>query len=180
VTIKPTPTKPAPKPTTPAPVVVKPAAPRPAPPLSVAVPRTEPKQNRDMDALHADYRTRLDRFLADAKAKGFRVLVYETYRTPERQAWLYSQGRPGPHAGRPQVTWTLDSLHRYGLAADMVVLAPSGAADWSAAAYARLHAACPPAKYGLQLVAGEKPHLEIVGGQSYAAQHGIARDWRLA
>lgn len=163
-------------------VVVVPGGPAPLPtsyPLQAPVPAREPKANNDRKNLHPEFGKRLELFLADAKKKGFRVLVYECYRLPDRQAWLWSYGRLAPNKAKPKVTWTLDSLHRYGLAADLVTLKPNGAADWSHAAFDRLYAACPPAKYGLELVAGEKPHLQLEGGQRRPAELGIRRDFRL-
>lgn len=45
--------------------------------------------------LDPDFRERVEGFLADAEAAGFPLTVSETYRSAERQAWLYGQGRPG-------------------------------------------------------------------------------------
>ncbi len=47
-----------------------------------------------------------------------RVEVVEGYRTPERQQQLYAQGRSAPG---PVVTWTRNSLHSAGSAADVFV-----------------------------------------------------------
>jgi hypothetical protein len=54
-----------------------------------------------------------DRMLADARAAGFHVHVAATYRSPEREAFLMSEG-----GGR---THTLTSIHTYGRALDIVV-----------------------------------------------------------
>lgn len=132
----------------------------------------EPPQNRSLDALHPDFREKLDKWLAAATAAGFDILVYETFRTPERQQWLFDAGRKRPPFGR-YLTYTMDSCHRYGLAADLVPL-KDGQADWNG--YAELHRAVPPSDYGLELLDFEKPHLQIKGGQQYAKDHRIKRD----
>jgi hypothetical protein len=74
---------------------------------------------------------------------GHRVKVVEGYRTPERQAQLYEQGRSQPG---PVVTWTTDSRHSLGRAVDLQV-----DGTWTdATAYARL-----------QKVAGEEGLLTL-------------------
>ena len=47
-------------------------------------------------------------FLAECKRQGLNVLVTETYRSKERQNYLYEQGRTRP--GK-KVTWTKNSRH---------------------------------------------------------------------
>lgn len=82
--------------------------------------------------------------LAEIKAKGVNSLVIETYRTRERQNYLYGQGRtwaqclaagvPAAYA-RPslaQITWTLNSIHCVKKAVD-VVATRKGKAIWNAA-----------------------------------------------
>jgi len=132
----------------------------------------EPVQNRDKNALHPDFRERLDKWLDAAAAHGYDILVYETFRTPERQQWLYDAGRKRPPYGR-YLTYTLDSCHRYGLAADLVPL-KGGQADWSG--YDKLYKDVPPSDYDLELLDFERPHVQIKGGQEYAKAHGIKRD----
>jgi hypothetical protein len=58
-------------------------------------------------------RPAFERLVADARRAGFDVRVAETYRSPERQALLFSRGD-----GR---TETATSVHSYGRAADLVV-----------------------------------------------------------
>ena len=129
-------------------------------------------QNRTLDALHPDFRERLDKWLNAAAAHGYDILVYETFRTPERQQWLYDAGRKRPPYGR-YLTYTMDSCHRYGLAADLVAL-KNGQADWNG--YDNLYKAVPVEQFGLELLDFERPHIQIKGGQQYAKDHGIKRD----
>lgn len=135
-------------------------------------------QNRDLNALNQEFRSRLERWLAAVRASGLSVMVLETHRTRARQEYLYAQGRTRPGN---VVTWTLDSLHRRGLAAD-VVPTPGGVISWNVADYQRLHAAAPPEMYGLELIRNasggvlEWPHLQIQGGYETAARMGIKQD----
>lgn len=127
-------------------------------------------QNRRLDDLAQVFRTPFERWLAEARANGFKILVVETFRSKERQEYLYSFGRTRPGN---IVTYTLDSAHEYGVAADIVPLDPKGQPDWSPAAYDRLYRAVPPGKYGLELLSFEKPHIQLAGGQAKAKQLGL-------
>ncbi|GHG37616.1 hypothetical protein GCM10017784_35050 [Deinococcus indicus] len=140
-------------------------------------------QNRSMDALAQAYRDCIEPWLAAVRAAGLGVMVIETHRTRERQEYLFGQGRQGvPYARSGDVvTWTLDSLHRYGLAADVCPVV-NGTISWNVADYQRLHRAAPPAKFGLELITNksggvlEWPHLQIAGGYAAAQRLGITRD----
>ena len=73
----------------------------------------------DPSKLHPELRTRLQRVIERMQAEfGYDVKIAEGYRTPERQAQLYAQGRTMPGA---VVTWTQDSAHTQGLAADVII-----------------------------------------------------------
>jgi peptidoglycan LD-endopeptidase CwlK len=133
----------------------------------------EPAQDRNSNHLHPLFREPLEAWLTATRAKGFRVLVYETFRTPQRQKYLYAIGRTIAPFGH-YLTYTMDSCHRYGLAADQVPLAPNGKALWSG--YDALYKAVPPAAFGLELLSFERPHLQLAGGQARARQLGIQRD----
>ena len=60
------------------------------------------------DELNDKTKESLALFLRITKDKGLDVLVTETYRTQERQDYLYSQGRT---AKGSVVTWTRNSMH---------------------------------------------------------------------
>jgi len=60
------------------------------------------------DELNGKTKEALTLFLGIAKDKGLDVMVTETYRTQERQDYLYSQGRT---AEGSVVTWTRNSMH---------------------------------------------------------------------
>ncbi len=75
--------------------------------------------DRDLEKLEPGFRTRLDRVMRRMEEEyGHKVEVVEGYRSPRRQESLYAQGRTRPGA---VVTWTRDSLHSQGRAADLQV-----------------------------------------------------------
>ncbi len=74
---------------------------------------------RDTDALVPEFRSRLERVIARMKSEyGQDVQVVETVRSQDRQDFLFAQGRT--RAG-DVVTWTRDSAHTRGEAADVTV-----------------------------------------------------------
>ena len=79
----------------------------------------EPPRIADLSALDPWFRQRVERVLDKMRAQGFDPVVYETLRTPERQAWLYGIGRTHSLDRKP-VTWTMKSKHLVGRAADII------------------------------------------------------------
>ena len=71
---------------------------------------------RDINELHPVAQKACRLFLAECKKEGLPVLITETYRSPERQDYLYEQGRTRP--GKV-VTWTRDSRHESRMAWDV-------------------------------------------------------------
>lgn len=85
---------------------------------------------RSAERLDRDFSGRLDRVLQRMKDEfGYEVRVTETFRSQARQDELYAQGRSTPG---PTVTWTRNSNHTKGRAADLLIV---GGDD---AAYAKL------------------------------------------
>lgn len=75
--------------------------------------------DRSLAHLAPGLRTRVERVMRRmAEERGENVVLVEGYRTPERQGYLYAQGRTRPG---PVVTWTTDSRHSRGEAADLKV-----------------------------------------------------------
>lgn len=66
------------------------------------------KACRDLDELLPEVKKGAILFLDECKREGLDVLVTETYRSQERQNYLYEQGRTRP--GK-KVTWTKRSKH---------------------------------------------------------------------
>ena len=136
-------------------------------------------QIRDMNELAQAMRDRIEPWLQKARAflkpLGYDALIVETYRTPERQAYLYSLGRSRP--GKV-VTYTLDSVHQLRCAVDWVPV-KDGQAVWDAKLYERVYKAVPLAEYGLERLDFELPHLQVIGGQDAARKLGLSRDVRV-
>jgi len=73
----------------------------------------------DLEQVDPEMRARLERVIGRMRSEfGHNVTVVEAYRTPERQAALYAQGRSAPGQ---VVTWTEQSMHSEGLAVDVMV-----------------------------------------------------------
>ncbi len=91
------------------------AAPRSIEPLSGAVDMVD----RSMEKLHPALQRRVERVIERMRSEyGHEVQLVEGRRTAERQDYLYAQGRT--RTG-PVVTWTRDSRHTQGQAADLMV-----------------------------------------------------------
>jgi hypothetical protein len=87
---------------------------------------------RELGALDPEFRARLERVIERMRREfGHGVEVVETQRSQSRQEALYAQGRT---RSGPVVTWTRNSAHLGGYAADLVVDNSLG----GGAAYARL------------------------------------------
>jgi hypothetical protein len=128
---------------------------------------------RSPDKLEPEFRSRLDRVLQRMHDEfGYEVRVTETVRTQARQDQLFAQGRTSPG---PTVTWTRNSNHTKGLAADIVI---KGGND---AAYAKL--ATIAADEGLRTLGPSDPgHVELAGGRrgEESARVGLPGDSRAA
>ena len=71
---------------------------------------------RDIGALTEKAQVACKLFMEECKKRGLNVLITETYRSRERQNYLYEQGRSRP--GKV-VTWTKKSRHTSGRAWDI-------------------------------------------------------------
>jgi len=79
----------------------------------------EPARRTDMDSLWEPFRRKVERLLERMKERGFDPIVFDALRTRERQEWLYGFGRTH-HKNRKPITWTMNSRHLVGKAADIV------------------------------------------------------------
>lgn len=93
-------------------------------------------QCRDIGKLNVLVQVMLAAALREIKAAGVNPLVVETYRTKERQYYLYGQGRTAAQCtvmgvpvakakkyakpGATKVTWTLNSIHIQKKAVDVI------------------------------------------------------------
>lgn len=127
--------------------------------------RVEPERVEGLDALAPVFRAPFEAWLIEVRKRVRHVdfQVIETLRTRERQAWLYAQGREEPYLDRPEVTWTMDSRHRWGLAADWIMVRPSGEVVWSVSSYRWVYKVVPPEPFGIRHIApAEWMHVEHV------------------
>lgn len=88
----------------------------------------------EIEPLHKAFRSRLERVLRGLASEQIPLRVYESARSPFRQAELYARGRV-PGYGTPGRTVTkacaFRSFHQYGLAVDMVFdLDPTNRDQW--------------------------------------------------
>lgn len=77
--------------------------------------------NRDMRLLSPFFADRVAKAVAHCYQLGYPVEVFEGYRSPERQDWLYAQGRTrdGKVVTKARA-W--ESWHQFGLACDIALL----------------------------------------------------------
>ncbi len=104
------------------------------------------------EVLDPVFAQRLDRVVERMTEAGYQVTITETLRTPERQQALYAQGRSDTG---PVVTWTLDSRHLSGTAADVRLHGRNASAG-----YALMHRVAK--EEGLRTLGARDPgHLEL-------------------
>ena len=142
--------------TQPAPVI-----PAQAPPL-VGMEQPVDRPRTDMDGLHPLMREAARRLLEKCKAEGFPFDAFETYRSPQRQEWLYAQGR-SRSGGIITYAKAWESYHQYGLGVDFV-LRPAGKWSWDTkGANGRMWRRMQEigTSLGLEPLKFELPHLQI-------------------
>jgi peptidoglycan L-alanyl-D-glutamate endopeptidase CwlK len=135
---------------------------------------TPQERRSDLSALHPAVRKAVEATHRQIVAEGHPFEVFEAYRTPKRQAFLFAQGRTRPgeivtKAG----PWS--SYHQYGLAADFV-LKINGNWSWEdkgakAKSWRRLHEIA--RENGLEPLDFERPHLQMAGLQVSQLRKGI-------
>jgi len=126
------------------------------------------QRSTDLDLLHPAMRVAATRLLAATQARGVKFIIWEAYRHPERQDYLYKtkvKMRNGKMRRRTRAkSWT--SYHQYGIACDFVLDMP-GCGHWAnkteeqKAWWKIMHEE--GAKLGLRPLSSEKPHMQMVG-----------------
>lgn len=119
-----------------------------------------------LELLEREFRGRLSWLLVALRAEGIPLDVFETVRSPARQAYLYTIGRDpeSPTYGRTitrAMPW--HSAHQYGLAADLVFRV-EGRWSWDEPGpdmWSRLPDLAH--KAGLATLSFERPHVEVAG-----------------
>ncbi len=125
--------------------------------------------NKEMEGLAPELRARLERVIDRMEQEyGYTVQVVETTRSQERQDALYAQGRTAPG---DVVTWTRNSRHLAGNAADVVIDGGYG----NSAGFERL--ARVARQEGLRTLWPRDPgHIELVGSGSSATRQAPPPD----
>ena len=129
--------------------------------------------SRDLSLLHPIIRASVVEIINQLAAESTPCGLFEAYRSPARQAYLYSQGRtrPGIIITKAQ-PW--ESYHQYGLAVD-IVPQPYGKWDWGASGnlehyWNRLNDL--GRQFGLETLAWERPHLQLAGMNIHELKRG--------
>jgi hypothetical protein len=146
-------------------VAAAPVAPAAAPPVMtgsiVALPADPQTRLNDLKQLHPQFRAALERLLTKAAEEGRPFRLFEAFRTPERQQWLYAQGRTRP-GGIVTKARPWESFHQYGLGADLVLFV-NGQWTWSGDGALGEHWKRLPQlarDVGLRSLSWEAPHVE--------------------
>ena len=129
------------------------------------------KRDVDTTVLHPVFRGALEKLKGDLLEADIPLFVFEAYRTPVRQAYLYAQGRTRP--GRI-VTYAKawHSYHQYGLAVDLVFGGP-GKWTWDEpkkGIWKKYHELAK--KRNLMPLSFETPHVQLAGTSSNALSEG--------
>lgn len=115
--------------------------------------------NRDVSLLHPLMREKAASVLQDIAAEGIPIRLFEGWRPPERQRYLYAQGRTRPG---DIITYAKgwESYHQYGLACDFVGFVNGGWTwDLPRASWEALHDI--GRSHGLEPLGFETPHLQV-------------------
>ncbi|NKM06061.1 hypothetical protein GFM29_19955 [Rhizobium leguminosarum bv. viciae] len=125
---------------------------------------SDTSRQQDLSVLHPIIRENVRLVLTQLDQEKLPFKVFEAFRTPERQRYLYRQGReiPGDKVTNAEA-W--ESYHQYGLAADFVLFI-NGKWSWEdkrqyAKMWQRLHDI--GRQHGLEPLSWESPHLQYAG-----------------
>ena len=133
-------------------------------------PIAEPRRVDLICELASYLQPRVRQILDRMRARGFDPQVFETYRTEERQAFLYGKGRTAKELKKahidkkwaqpdlPKVTYTMQSLHRRRKAVDII----SKSRHWSWPAFFKALEE-EAAKEDMHTLGFEKCHVEWQG-----------------
>ena len=141
------------------------------------------KRNKDFNALAPFFREILIRVISECVKEGLNIDMIEGYRSPDRQAYIYEEGRvrPGqnvtkekPMGSKATNALPWQSWHQYGLAADLAFYTDKGVPyfppkddpRWDQMQAIAVH-------HGLEPLSFEKPHVQIRGGLHHTEAYRI-------
>ncbi len=122
------------------------------------------RRDNDPSHLHPAYRREAEAVLQACSSEGLPFKIFEGFRSPHRQQFLYEQGRSRPGSVVTKAgPWS--SIHQYGLAADFVLF-ENGAWSWDTSGvkrrwWSRLHEI--GRAEGLEPLSWEAPHMQLSG-----------------
>ncbi len=141
-------------------------------------PIPDPNTRRtDLDALHPAMRESVTHLLTRLDSEQIPLRLFEGFRSPSRQAWLYAQGRTRPGAKVTNAQpW--ESYHQHGLAADFVLWLNNQWSWSTVGAYKRYWNRLQEIgkEVGLEPLSWELPHLQVAGLKLADLQKGIYPD----
>lgn len=127
------------------------------------VPKGSTKRRNDLNALHPVMRRKVKAVQKKLDAAGIPMRVFETYRSPHRQAKLYAKGRTDS-GSRVTNANAWESYHQYGVAVDFVRF-ENGKWNWNTrtaverAQWDQFHDIA--RNEGLEPLSWEKPHVQL-------------------
>lgn len=128
------------------------------------------KINRDKIFLAPFMLKKLEAAMKECHELGYPIEIFEGYRSPERQDWLYAQGRTrdGKIVTNAKA---FESWHNFGLAVDLVFLV-NGKWDWSGD-FDKIEQVM--LEHGFTSLKFERCHFQINGGMSIRKAANIAK-----
>lgn len=132
-------------------------------PIVAAAALPPDKRRADLKSLHPVVRRRVQAVQKQLDDENIPLKVFETFRSPQRQAELYAKGRTAPGA-RVTNAQPWESWHQYGMAADFVRF-ENGGWNWNDATAAqraewdRFHEIA--LAKGLEPLSWERPHVQL-------------------
>jgi len=138
----------------------------------------DPNMRRtELEALHPLMRSAVIELDAKFASEGIPFRVFEAYRSPVRQAWLYAQGRTR-EGSKVTNAKAWESYHQYGLAVDFV-LRIGNQWSWDTSGtlkrhWQRLHEF--GREVGLETLSWELPHLQVARLKLSELQRGVYPD----
>lgn len=140
-------------------------------------------QCRDIKELSIPAQTLLSLALTDIRKQGVNPLIVETYRSQERQKWLYAQGRTRDLKS-PKITWTLNSIHTLRNAVDVVPqrkINDKWTAIWNSRDKETLAIIKTLIRYGFEAGANwtknvDSPHFQIKGVSSILKEYSATNN----
>ena len=129
------------------------------------------KPNRDGNLLAPWFEDKLNEAIAECNELGYPIRMFEGYRSPARQDWLYGQGRSRP--GK-KVTYARgwESFHQFGVAADLAFYIDKKW-TWEGPWEKVLDVF---ERHGFESLDFEKSHVQITCGMTTAEAYRMAKE----